>query len=267
MGCGSGGKANGCEYAPAATVPTEPPPVAANVPPTPAPAFAGAEAVPEVAPVEPMPSPEPATAPPARDYGAEAVARRQEDFAALKAAFAQMQAKSAETSLKASDAAQGVPAAVENVPVTSPVTPVTPVTGVPKLDTAPSAYLDTESTGLQVPQEASARANVAGNLATHLHESGITLDALKRLEGRSQVEQDQFWKAAGNQPGVSKQANYQPSMKTIEAAKQALSDLEARAGKKSAVPANPPQESRSMRVLRSKGLIGTAHSLADLMNQ
>lgn len=98
----------------------------------------------------------------------------------------------------------------------------------------PEAYRSMESSGLQIPQEASARSGIANKLAEHLHKNGITTQELDIIDGNPEAMK-LFWDNASQLPGLSKQSHYSASPATIAAAKVALKDLE---GTK-VVPATP----------------------------
>lgn len=98
-------------------------------------------------------------------------------------------------------------------PASGPVTPVRP----PLQAAPPAAYMDTESSGLGVPQLIANRARTAGNIARKLGEQGITDADLDALENHPAAYKA-FWENAGQ----LHREGYVPSKDTVTAVKDLL---------------------------------------------
>lgn len=110
-------------------------------------------------------------------------------------------------------------------PVASVTT--TPTAATPALTTQPTsaaspgheAFLNPESSGLQIPQEQNARTAVAQGLAKKFKANGITADQIDALRTSNPAEYNKLKINAGKlatQLGVSKQAIYSTSDATME---------------------------------------------------
>ena len=95
---------------------------------------------------------------------------------------------------------------------------------VPAPAPPPAAWLDKTSSGLQVAPEILARTKVAQTLAKNLDAAGVTPQILDDLEKDPKAAK-LFWDNISQTQGVSKQAKYSASPKTIEAAKDALQGI------------------------------------------
>ncbi len=146
-----------------------------------------------------------------------------------------------------------------NVPLRPPLAKpgsVTPITDVPRSTTSnvvpevsaagnpvPEAFRTEntgETTGLQIPQEANARAAIVDKLAQHFHDAGVTaadLDAVAKNPEAHKL----FWDNASQLPGLSKQAHYSASDATIQGTREALARLEG-AGSPAKAPVEPTPE-------------------------
>jgi hypothetical protein len=105
---------------------------------------------------------------------------------------------------------------------------------------APAAFMDSEATGVQIPQVANARAAVADAMAKHFYDYGITGEQIAALEANKPAWRS-FWDQAGQIPGVSKQKNYRPSAETIDAVRDRLGEMEKGGGPKNPAVEPPSQ--------------------------
>lgn len=90
------------------------------------------------------------------------------------------------------------------------VTPVSPLAAAPTVSEAPAAYLNQETSGLQIPQEVNARQAVGAKLAEHLKNAGITSGDVAAIKRAGPATEELFWDNLGqaHKPG------YNPSPET-----------------------------------------------------
>jgi hypothetical protein len=104
-----------------------------------------------------------------------------------------------------------------------PAAPSTPAAAAP--DTAPAAFTDTETTGLQIPRVANARAAIVNNMADYFHKGGLKAADLEARRSQP-AAWDLLWKNAAKVSGSKQGAAYAPSADTISATIDRLETLE-----------------------------------------
>lgn len=104
-----------------------------------------------------------------------------------------------------------------------PAAPAAPAAAKP--DTAPAAFTDTETTGLQIPRVANARAAIVNNMADYFHQGGMKAADLEARRSQP-AAWELMWKNAAKVSGSKQGAAYTPSADTISATIERLETLE-----------------------------------------
>jgi hypothetical protein len=132
----------------------------------------------------------------------------------------------------------------------------------------PKAFLDDQSTGVQVAKEQGNRTAVASGLAKYFADNGITSDQIDALKKADPDAHNLFWNNAGRaavELGISKQPHYVPSPDTIDRTMAILRTAKIAPASDSAVAdavVSPPKSATMQHIREYAGEKGLAEDVA-----